>query len=156
MMKFPRTIYEGKNTRLLVLDIKRAESLYITEPHILISISEPNWEPPQLKEQRSRIATLSVYFYDCEEVIGNIYPIKDEHAKDIADFVKMYKSFKTCTTDDEFVNLLIVVHCRAGMSRSPAVAAAIAKYYDNDDKYFFENYIPNPLVYSKVLEALQS
>lgn len=50
----------------------------------------------------------------------------------------------------------IIVHCDAGQSRSAGVAAAILKYYTNDDTQIFNNskYTPNMLCYRKVLEAL--
>jgi predicted protein tyrosine phosphatase len=42
----------------------------------------------------------------------------------------------------------VVVHCEQGMSRSPAVAAALALAYGGDFRRFFRNYQPNRWVYS--------
>lgn len=47
----------------------------------------------------------------------------------------------------------LLVHCDAGMSRSPAVAAALSKALYGDDRLFFERYIPNQRVYRILLEA---
>lgn len=50
----------------------------------------------------------------------------------------------------------IIVHCGAGQSRSAGVAAAILKYYTNDDTAIFKNprYTPNMLFYRSVLNSL--
>ena len=52
----------------------------------------------------------------------------------------------------------IIVHCRAGQSRSAGIAAAILKYYTNDDTSIFNNprYTPNMLCYRMMLTALMS
>lgn len=67
-------------------------------------------------------------------------------AKKIAEFIR-----HVAHRDD--VNT-VVVHCDAGSSRSPGVAAAIAKYYFGDDSKFFERYTPNHRCYSLIIEEL--
>jgi predicted protein tyrosine phosphatase len=48
----------------------------------------------------------------------------------------------------------VIVHCDAGVSRSPAVAAAISKALTGDDSEFFAGrYRPNMRVYRLMLEA---
>ena len=49
----------------------------------------------------------------------------------------------------------IVVHCEQGMSRSPAVAAALCKAKGGDDARFWRQNQPNPYVYQLVLNASQ-
>jgi hypothetical protein len=49
---------------------------------------------------------------------------------------------------------LLMVHCLAGISRSAAVAAAIAKVKYNDDSLYFTRYKPNISVYSILSELL--
>jgi len=46
-----------------------------------------------------------------------------------------------------------LIHCEAGMSRSPAVAAALSRIHYNDDGRWFEMYFPNPLVYRLLLDV---
>jgi predicted protein tyrosine phosphatase len=65
------------------------------------------------------------------------------HANTILDFVKKNKNE---------IDLLFV-HCEAGISRSPAVAAAISRIYFNDDAEWFKMYKPNDLVYKIILET---
>jgi predicted protein tyrosine phosphatase len=50
---------------------------------------------------------------------------------------------------------LLMVHCEAGVSRSPAVAAAISQIYLGTDGTFFmpHLYQPNQLVYDMLLET---
>lgn len=55
--------------------------------------------------------------------------------------------------DDEITTLLI--HCAAGVSRSPAVAAAISQYLYGDDGNFFETQVPNKYVYEVLLKYLK-
>lgn len=45
----------------------------------------------------------------------------------------------------------LIVHCDAGLSRSPAVAAAFTKMQGHDDLDYFKKYIPNRRVYSMIL-----
>lgn len=46
----------------------------------------------------------------------------------------------------------MVLHCDAGMSRSPGVAAALSKVLVGDDSQFFKRYRPNMRVYRTLLE----
>lgn len=49
---------------------------------------------------------------------------------------------------------MLVVHCEAGVSRSPAIAAVIAKILFNDDSKFFKApYTPNMHVYRVLLDT---
>ena len=47
----------------------------------------------------------------------------------------------------------VLVNCDAGISRSSAVAAALAKISGQDDSEFFKKYLPNMYVYNKILEV---
>ena len=53
-------------------------------------------------------------------------------------------------------NIYFYIHCTAGISRSAGLGAAISKYYNNDDSWFFKYKVPNRLVYRKTLEAFYS
>lgn len=48
---------------------------------------------------------------------------------------------------------VLLVHCEAGVSRSPAIAAALSKLYYGDDTRFFANYTPNSFVYNSIIKA---
>lgn len=49
----------------------------------------------------------------------------------------------------------IIVHCDAGISRSAGVAAALNKYFNGRDQFYFDNYCPNMHVYRTLLNVLQ-
>jgi len=46
---------------------------------------------------------------------------------------------------------LLLVHCEAGWSRSPGIAAALSKVFLGDDMYFFQKYAPNRFVYRLIM-----
>lgn len=46
-----------------------------------------------------------------------------------------------------------LIHCELGLSRSPAVAAALSRIYYQDDGPWFELEFPNALVYELLLET---
>jgi len=48
----------------------------------------------------------------------------------------------------------MVVHCEAGMSRSPAVAAAIAEHLGDDPLPYFARYTPNAHVFRMLRDRL--
>lgn len=48
----------------------------------------------------------------------------------------------------------MVCHCEGGVSRSPAVAAAICRSMGDDDSRFFRDYQPNRYVYDLLLRCL--
>ena len=48
---------------------------------------------------------------------------------------------------------VFLIHCEAGLSRSPAVAAALSRIYYNDDGPWLELDFPNGLVYRLLIEA---
>jgi predicted protein tyrosine phosphatase len=67
-----------------------------------------------------------------------------DNARAIWDFVLRYRDHVET----------IVVHCEQGMSRSPAVAAAICRALGGDDGQFFQQYSPNQYVYGLLLETI--
>ena len=116
-------------------------------PWAAISIvTEPPW--PQLLEE-NRVGLLQLEFMDAEFVRptskwGNGLSIFNEcHATQILDFVQNVWDQVEC----------FLIHCDAGLSRSPAVAAAIERIYYEDDSYWFATKTPNSLVYRKILDV---
>lgn len=70
--------------------------------------------------------------------------MQDHHAGSIAHFVKNLPE-----------NLLLVVNCEAGVSRSPGVVLALRRFYGGDEEEVFKKAIPNMYVTSMVTEALR-
>ena len=149
------------------------EKFISDEPYIVISITDPKSE--KVKSEPTFIDMLSLQFHDVDKRIskrencevckgtgkidkwqnindGHCYACTDkidiklfnkELAKQILDFVHHYALE---------VNL-IVVHCEAGISRSAGVASALSLIYNGEDQYYFDNYLPNMLVYRKIINV---
>ena len=73
-------------------------------------------------------------------------PFNEKMAKKISGFIKLHQ-------DD--VNTFIC-QCQFGQSRSAGVAAAIKKYFDNDEQAIFNDkkYSPNKKVYDLLSKEL--
>jgi len=154
-----------------VLSRDTMEDFTTEENHIIISISDPNSEKVNIKSKP--LAIISLQFHDVDHRIkkqkdclqcggtgksdlfpdingGHCYACTDKmelkifdetYAAQILDFVAAFKD----TVE------LIVVHCEAGISRSSATAGALSLILNCEDQYFFDHYLPNALVYRKIL-----
>lgn len=110
-------------------------------------ITEHPW--PNLLEE-NRVDLLQLEFWDIStsaESLGlrgeGILSFEEDHATQILDFVHDMWDQVEC----------FLIHCDAGLSRSPAVAAAIERIYYEDDQYWFNTKTPNMLVYRKLLDV---
>lgn len=138
----------------IVLNIKDAEKFVkeqYREPFWMISITSPSSRLADVSGNPFLKSLLRVSFYDTNVSYTNdgieYNPISEEQAREIADFANsLYKN-------DMAENL--VIHCEAGISRSSGVAAAISKFYNHDDRFFFKNYVPNMRCYTLVLLELE-
>lgn len=109
--------------------------------YVVISISGPMDRAKLPKSTRCK-AILYLEFHDLDRIIDPEYPVfAVSHARKILKFFEKYRGE---------VNALLI-HCDAGISRSPAVAAALTKIMGHDDSEYFKKYIPNRRVYSLIL-----
>ena len=91
----------------------------------------------------NRMGLLKLHFHDADEKAEDAEVLtlfSEAHADQILDFFNQHK-------DVDY----ILVHCTAGRSRSPAVAAAITKILGGDDSVWFRIKTPNALVYRTLL-----
>lgn len=86
---------------------------------------------------------LRLSFADIDRPSAGAVMFGAEHARAICAFVSEHRSSIEC----------VVVHCDAGFSRSPAVAAALARCLGQDDAEFFRRYHPNMHVYRTLIDA---
>jgi predicted protein tyrosine phosphatase len=119
-------------------------------PHAIVSITSGAADVARLRINDQCLGVLRLSFPDAEEP-SEAFPeaalFSSEHARQIWDFVLRHR---------ETVER-IVVHCDAGISRSPAVAAAIARTLNGDDAEFFGGrYSPNMRVYRLLLGSAPS
>jgi predicted protein tyrosine phosphatase len=112
-------------------------------PYIHVSITDIDAPKVELPENPHRVAVLRMEFHDTDNAsVG----ITEAQGEEIVAFVKKYSEYPPHVG-------LIVCNCEAGLSRSAGVAAALAKWLTGDDTPFFAHFIPNRLVYRRVLEA---
>jgi len=99
--------------------------------HIFISIADVGSFHPNIKQTENCRGVLEIQFDDVDvdipyddipaDVLGSNYMFTLEQAKEIIDFV------------DDADPQKIIVHCNLGMSRSPAIAAGLYNYFDQDN-----------------------
>ena len=122
--------------------------------HIIISICSPHGKPIRLPENKNRKGYLFLNFHDLDHL-----PEADKICLGVG---KPYKLFTDFQADliwsfvDEHLVLptvnMIICNCEAGISRSAGVIAGIKAGLGLDDSDIFENFLPNSLVYRKLLE----
>jgi hypothetical protein len=114
------------------------------EPYIVISITTPKLPEAKLAESVHRQGVLRLQFDDTGDY-GQ--PLRESvlfskvHAVAILSFIEAHR--------EEIVH--VIVHCEAGASRSPAVAAVICRLWGGDDRHFFADFSPNRYVYKQFL-----
>ena len=122
----------------------------IDEPTLIISISSTNDKLPLImnetdNENIRHIEYLRFDDIDTAESVHGLKPMSDEDAGCIVDALLQYV--------DEVSQ--IIVHCDAGYSGSPAVAAAPAKALrESDEEFFGHDYCINNHVYTTLLKQL--
>ena len=118
--------------------------------YALISISDPTKRPPKVRRQPGLRATLQLRFHDAEPTASLTLPagitlVSEQDALTVAGFVAEHRA----SVD------YIVVHCEQGMSRSPAVASAIAWALGENHGRFFDEYQPNQYVFEMIKRAFE-
>lgn len=114
------------------------------KPHVVISITSPNYHFPTLPDNPNRLDVLRLSFRDTELCCELDKQFTKKEAVQIIDFVlKHRRNIKA-----------IWINCEAGISRSPAVAAALEKWFNHSDSQWFKNYVPNRRVYAILLSEI--
>lgn len=131
---------------ILILPHRVAAELPILDQDIIyVRVVDPEDEFLPLPIKPDRV--LELKFHDIMEDLPEWKTITDEQAKEIALFFKKH----------HYINKL-VVHCQAGISRSPAIAVAWARFKGNTEGenavFNNPNFHPNGTVLHKVLKAL--
>lgn len=105
---------------------------------VMIRIESPRCPMIKLEHKDKFKAEISLWFED------NDRSFQRDDAELIKLFFEKYKDVQ-----------LMVVHCFMGISRSPAVAAAFARYIGNPELeqiFFSRPYVPNQTVYHRLVE----
>jgi predicted protein tyrosine phosphatase len=117
--------------------------------YALISVRDPKSRKVRYRKTSGLVDVIELTFHDSDPSAGLGHPEKIRHmtkgdADKIAKFVLQHHDQVDA----------IVVHCEQGMSRSPAIAAAIAEHLRQDMSIYDRDYQPNSHVRSLLLEAL--
>jgi predicted protein tyrosine phosphatase len=116
-------------------------------PHVIVSITSSADDVAKLRSNAMCRGVLRLAFPDVEEPsvsFAESILFSPAHAAQITDFVREHAPHVE----------RILVHCDAGVSRSAAVGAAIARALNGDDTEFFAGrYRPNMRVYRMVLAS---
>jgi len=138
---------EGQTEKRIIV-YSAIDAQYFTSdvPWACISIAtEPDFWPPISDDNRLgllRLAFADIRYPEHGE-LGSHF--NNEHAHAVLDFIEEHWH----SID------VLMIHCEAGTSRSPAVAAVISRIYVGDDGGFTlpHLYQPNPHVYRTLLEV---
>lgn len=113
-------------------------------PHVIVSITSSDTDQARIPPSPHCRAILRLAFADADaptEAIPEEALFSRAHARAIWELIETNLPRR------------LIIHCDAGMCRSPAVAAAVAKALDGDDTEYFRRYRPNMRVYRMMLEA---
>ena len=118
----------------------------VRTPYVVISVYDPGKSKPNIPRAAGFRGVLFLQFHDAEpspgfELPAEIVLMTADDARAIWNFVRQYRN--TVGT--------IVVHCEQGMSRSPAIAAALSRVLGEDEARFFAEYQPNKYIYDLLL-----
>jgi len=126
--------------------------LVVRAAYVVISITDPDKRPARIPQPTGWRATLPLRFHDAVPVELTVFRMPPEvvfmdagHARQIREFVDRWRNEVGA----------IVVHCEQGMSRSPAVAAAVSEYLGEDSGRFFRQFAPNEHVYQTLRSVLE-
>ena len=118
--------------------------LLVRSAYVVISIYDPDRERPRVKKQSGLRAVLQLAFHDAEPPAhGELLLMSRDQADEIWRFIDEHRNEVDA----------VVVHCESGVSRSPAVAAALCASFGGDAATFFEEFQPNGHVYQLVRDA---
>lgn len=114
------------NYRLIIISINEESGVDFNPPTGLPNVSVP---------------MLTLNFADISRRVGNHKMFDEIMSNQIFFFVDIQKNADIC-----------LVHCHAGVSRSPAVCAGLSLHYNKKCDEYFEKYEPNLLVFYRMVE----
>ena len=146
-------IFRGSKYNLLALSRQEIKDFVPDESCIVISVTDPQSAEAQIFDSSYLLGVLRLQFHDLDktnkfkfefENSADVY-FESENAKEILAFARNYS----------LEVKLIICQCEQGISRSPAIAAALSKILQNEDEFFLKNYWANRWVYNSILEQNQ-
>jgi predicted protein tyrosine phosphatase len=141
----------GGTMNFIVTDRASIEAgIVVRTAYAVISIRDPGKRKARVHRGAGLVDILYRAFHDAEPCDGEslpleVVPMTLKDARAIWKFAKQ----------NRFAIGTIVCHCEQGMSRSPAVALALAEELDGDASGIHANSQPNQYVYQLVREAIK-
>lgn len=129
------------------VDAQKFSREFHDEPFYILSIRSFDSCSPSFDEENPCLQEVLYMQFADVECKGHPDCILEEDGQEI------YRWAKSLPDD-----ALVIVHCRAGRSRSSATAAALAYIFNdkNDEEFWqYPPYVPNGLVYRTILYAWQ-
>lgn len=119
-------------------------------PYVVISVRDPGTSLPRLKQATGLRGVLRLAFHDAEptrtfRLPESVRLMTEGDARKIATFIRKHLSEIG----------LIVCHCEQGMSRSPAVACALAESLGESTERLLAGTQPNRYVHGLVAQAMK-
>jgi len=119
------------------------------QPHVIISVTSEDGDVARLPIGPKTLGVLRLVFADRDcsyvpRIVEPPYPTRLFEEADAAAIVDLIERHRA-----ELVR--VIVHCDAGISRSPAIAAGIAVGLEQDDSHFFAKHAPNEYVYALLI-----
>lgn len=112
-------------------------------PHVIVSITSAPGDRARLRGNEHTLGVLRLAFLDRDAPSGPADRLfEPDDARAIWGLIRAHPGARR-----------LVVHCDAGLCRSPAVAAAVVRALGGDDEPFFRRYRPNMRVYRTLLEV---
>lgn len=133
-----------------VYDRRSVETgIVVRHAYLLISIRDPDKPSVRYRRPSGLRDVLSLAFHDAEPGRGVAIPrgiqlLQTEDAVRIWEFVRQHRDSVGA----------IVCHCEQGMSRSPAVAWALAEALDGDVEAILAESQPNKYVYELLRDTI--
>lgn len=156
MKSSKRDIYHGTKCDFLVFDRKLAESYISGRPYIMISIYDPLATQSEFQLDKNRLDLVRVPIDFIDEFMATERKIKlladnEQGLQTIASFFLAH-CFSAANNPP-----LVVIHCNAGLSRSPSIAAGLSLFINNDNSWFQEHFtLDFPLVHAMYEKILSS
>lgn len=109
--------------KIVILSANHFSQFNLSPTDMIISITSPGFEHP--RQGTGNIPRLNLHFHDVTEEFelnngSTWHTMDDSQAKNIVDFFVENQS--KCDR--------VIVHCEAGISRSPGVAIGLCRYFD--------------------------
>ena len=136
--------------QFLVCDRRTIEAgIIVRSAYVLISIRDPDKPPVQIRHSAGLRDILSLEFHDAEPIEGSQLPdrirlMQAGDAERIWEFVQRYRDQVGA----------IVCHCEQGMSRSPAIAIALAEALGGDADRIRAEFQPNQYIYELLRDTI--